>query len=426
MILTNSRWLAPIAMILMFIVLLIVGIIRFIAMMILVTYETIKYFFLCHRNKYPHLSKARYRNNKFKNPWESYERTGSFLRPVLVLWDFHKVKKVKPINVQEINYSNLKSYFEKSNIQTKIQYTWIGHASALIQCDGFNILTDPMFSDRCSPVQWFGPKRFTPTPEGVWNPDNWPPIDIVLISHDHHDHLDYNTIKFLLENNKVRYWCVPLGVAEWLLKYFKISKERMIERDWYQSSKKVVNTINSNYENYKKNEIELVCMPCQHFAGRTLFDFCSRLWCSWVIRTNNHKIFFAGDTGYRSVPRAISSDDSYCKFDEDSNSEINSLPVCPVFKEAGSLYDGFDFCMLPIGAYSPRWFNSYMHFNPYDACCAHKDLKSKKSVGIHWGTFVLTDENVQEPPILLEKMKKETNIDDDEFIVVDCGQTISI
>jgi len=144
------------------------------------------------------------------------------------------------------------------------------------------------------------------------------------------------------------------------------------------------------------------------------------------VRTTNHKIYFGGDTGYRTVERWITKDDTYDKSHENDNAKINDLSICPAFKDIGNQHDGFDLCMIPIGAYSPRWFMSCVHLNPYDACCVHKDLKSKKSIGIHWGTFILTDENPDEPPILLDKMKKATNIKDDEFIVVDCGETIIV
>jgi len=157
------------------------------------------------------------------------------------------------------------------------------------------------------------------------------------------------------------------------------------------------------------------------------------LWCSWVVKTPNKRLYFAGDTGYHSIPRShiykyhcnpneISYDPHY----DHDNQQIQNLPKCPIFKELGEKYNGFDLALLPIGAYSPRWYASCCHLSPYDACRVHLDIKSKKTIGIHYGTFILTDEQIEEPITLLKEMKTKLNIPADEFITVDCGETILI
>ena len=348
--------------------------------------------------------------------------------------------------------------------------------------------------------------RYTPPPDGVWEACNLPDIDVLLISHDHYDHLDYNTIEFLYKNNKVKHYCVPLRIGKWLQDKFKIPKSKIIELDWWQSADIAYkghnitdnnNNNNNNQKNKSKNltsvspsastgdnnyntfgfntvgnfstndkysnyTIRVTCTPCQHFSGRTLFDRAHRLWSSWVVQSfkngtsNNdasskdssnaiHSIYFAGDTGYRTVPRSIyklsekGKNDGCCampmvgaqNWDPCDKMVIDKeklLSTCPAFKEIGDKYGPFDVSMLPIGAYSPRWFMSCIHLNPYDACCVHRDLKSKKSFAIHWGTWVLTDEKLDEPPKLLEEMKSrpEFQIEKDEFVALNPGQTVVV
>lgn len=168
-------------------------------------------------------------------------------------------------------------------------------------------------------------------------------IDAVIISHSHYDHLDYNTIKSL--GASVTYF-VPLGIGAWFKSNFPGYK--CVELDWWGSS--------------KIGDVEFVCTPCQHFSGRTLWDRNKTLWSSWVVKSPNASFFFGGDTGYRSVPK-------------DHKGPLDSLPVCPAFKEIGEKLGPFDLSAIPIGAYSPRWFMSPIHCDPEDAVCVHKDVR---------------------------------------------------
>jgi N-acyl-phosphatidylethanolamine-hydrolysing phospholipase D len=254
----------------------------------------------------------------------------------------------------------------------RIQLTWIGHASFLIQVAGINILTDPVFSDRISPVSFAGPKR--KAPPGIPFHD-LPRIDTVLISHNHFDHLDKPTIKKL--GNAPRYF-VPLGLQGW---FAALRISRVSQLDWGQTS--------------FIDDVLVHAVPAQHFSGRGPFSFDRELWAGWVIETKQGNIYFAGDSGY-----------------------------APHFKEIGRRFGPIRLSLLPLGAYRPRWFMRPMHMDPAEAVLAHRDLGSALSVGTHWGTFKQTDEPLGEPPIYLRQAIQEAGLRPEEFLVMKFGQTL--
>jgi L-ascorbate metabolism protein UlaG (beta-lactamase superfamily) len=254
--------------------------------------------------------------------------------------------------------------------------TYINHSTFLIQLNGLTILTDPIFSERCSPVSFAGPKRVRETGLAF---DQLPPIDVVIISHNHYDHMDLDTIKRLEEKFKPQF-LVPMMDAK-LLK--KIGVKKVMELDWWASF-------------YGADEkFKITFTPAQHFSGRGLFDRMESLWGSYMIRFNGHNIFFGGDTGYASH-----------------------------FKEIQKRLGDTDFALLPIGAYLPRWFMKDMHVNPEEAVLAHFDLKSKKSVGMHFGTFQLSDEAIYKPVEDLQRAKLKRNMNANDFTVMSVGQTL--
>jgi N-acyl-phosphatidylethanolamine-hydrolysing phospholipase D len=228
-----------------------------------------------------------------------------------------------------------------------LKITWLGHAACLIQTGGLNILTDPIFSERCSPVQFIGPRRVTPPPLA---PENLPAIDYVVISHNHYDHLDFSSVRRL--GNTVM-WLVPLGIKRWLEKR-EISN--VVELDWWE---------NAELESGGKT----ICLPAKHFSNRTLWNQNRTLWASWLLEVGGQRIYFSGDTGYEQH-----------------------------FAEIGAELGPPDLAILPIGAYRPEWFMLPMHLNPEQAVQAHLDLGAQRSVGVHWGTFILSDEPLDEPP----------------------------
>ncbi|KAI9094416.1 beta-lactamase superfamily domain-containing protein [Phlyctochytrium arcticum] len=262
--------------------------------------------------------------------------------------------------------------------------------------DGVNILCDPIFSHRCSPSQWVGPARFTPPPCKL---EDLPPIDVVIISHNHYDHMDTSTLKALGPHPHYFY---PLGNTPYFSS-LKIPAENLHEMDWWDTHHL---TLSDN------RKVEIVCTPCQHFTGRGVLDRFKTLWASWAVLGQGKRFWFAGDTGYRYVPK--------------DNTDLSLLPVCPAFKEIGAKYGPFDLSCIPIGAYSPRWFMSPIHCSPEDAVEVHKDVRSKKSIGMHWGTFVLTDEPVNEPPVRLKKSAADAGLVEGVFGVIHIGETVQV
>jgi len=252
----------------------------------------------------------------------------------------------------------------------KIQITWIGHSTFLIQVEGINILTDPIFNSRSSPL---GIGFSRKSPPGIPF-DRLPPIHAVLISHNHYDHLDLYTVKKL--GNSPKYF-VPLKLGQWFLDQ-KITNT--VEMDWWDAS--------------MFKGIRIVSIPSQHFSRRTALDGNQTLWAGWVLETKHGKILFAGDTGYS-----------------------------PHFKEIRKRLGTMRVAVLPIGAYRPRWFMKTIHMDPPDAVSAHKDLQAQQSIAMHSGTFFITDEPLGEPPLYLKKAMKEASLADDSFLIMKFGET---
>jgi N-acyl-phosphatidylethanolamine-hydrolysing phospholipase D len=266
--------------------------------------------------------------------------------------------------------------FLRQNLDTNT-LTWIGHATVLLQINGQNILTDPHFSNRTSPVQWAGPERVTPLGLAF---EDLPPIDIVVISHDHYDALDEPTIKKLRQRpggEKTRFY-VPLALKRW----FAIrGVDQVVEMDWW--------------DRHRCGNLEIITVPVQHWSKRSIFSRNKTLWAGWVIKADDFRFIFVGDTGYT-----------------------------PHFKAIGKKLGPFDLAAIPIGAYEPRWFMARHHVNPAESVQIHMDIRSKKSVAIHWGTFILTDEPLDEPPERLREALKKNQIPAEDFLVLKHGETI--
>jgi L-ascorbate metabolism protein UlaG (beta-lactamase superfamily) len=217
--------------------------------------------------------------------------------------------------------------------------TWFGHSAFLLHINGKNLLLDPMFGRAPSPFPAIGPQRFSAQLPAT--PEELPPIDAVLISHDHYDHLDYGSIQKL--SAKVTMFFVPLGLAVHLQKW-GVAAERITELDWWDER---------SFEG-----LTLTCTPSRHFSGRTLTDRFATLWCSWAIVADKTKVFFSGDSGYG-----------------------------PHFKQIGDKYGPFDLTLLECGQYDPHW--STIHMMPEQTVTAHADLHGIRMVPMHWGAFVL-------------------------------------
>ena len=265
--------------------------------------------------------------------------------------------------------------------------TWVGHATMLVQANGLNVLTDPIFSERASPLQSVGPRRAQPPGLSL---AQLPPIDVVLISHNHYDHLDANTVLALANiAQSATLFIVPLGVKSW---FANLGISNVTELDWWDSA--VVKGVEFNFT------------PVQHWSSRGWGDRSQTLWGGWAVLGGDTHWYFSGDTGY-------SRDfiDTQKRFAD---------------RQTPAKGGGFDMALIAVGAYEPRWFMKEQHVNLAEAVQIHKDLKAKRSVGVHWGTFNLTDEPLDQPPQDLSRARQAANIDGNDFFLMAIGQTRQI
>ena len=253
--------------------------------------------------------------------------------------------------------------------------TWIGHATFLVQLDGVNVLTDPHWGSRTSPVSFLGPRRLIPP--GVRLTD-LPPIHAVVISHDHYDHLDLKTVTRLAREHRPTFF-VPLGLKAW---FVDAGIDRVVELDWWQSA--------------RVGEVTITCTPAQHSSGRsiTLTDQNRRLWSSWAVASPTRRFYFAGDTGYFAG-----------------------------FAEIGRRLGPFDVAALPIGGYSDYTHHHPNHVSPEESVRAFQDLRARLLVPMHWGTFELNREAYHEPPGRLLREAHRQGVED-SMAVLSPGQTI--
>ena len=239
-----------------------------------------------------------------------------------------------------------------------MQLNWQGHASVLICSGNTYLLTDPVLIERASPFSFVGPERFFPSPIA---PEDLPELEAVVISHDHYDHLGYETIMAL--QHKTKHFIVPLGVGE-TLRYWGVSDEKIKEIDWRQA--------------YEGADYRVTAAPARHFSGRFLTQN-NTFWASWAIELGGQKIYFGGDSGY-----------------------FGGYP------EIGEKLGPFDVSLMPIGAYDTAWAN--IHLNPAEAVQAHQEVQGGLLLPIHWGTFDLALHSWFEPMELLRKEAEKAGV----------------
>ena len=311
---------------------------------------------------------AHHTDSGFKNTDPDFEEP-AFTK--MVPWVLSKLINFSSKPVADIP----RTYNDGSALKESKPYTitWVGHSTCLIQFEGINILTDPVWSDKIGPVSWAGLSRASDPGLAM---DKLPPIDIVLISHNHYDHLDEQTILTLAKNPQTRFF-VPLRLRDW---FEDRGISNVEELDWWEGV------------TYKG--LKIICTPAQHFSGRWISDGNTTLWCSWVMLGKGRRLYFGGDSGYFSG-----------------------------FAEIGKRFGPFDLALLPIGAYEPRELMKPVHMNPADAVQAFVDLRGKKMLAIHWGTFKQTDEPLEEPPKKLRDEIEKRHLQQENFLLFMIGET---
>ena len=372
------------------------------------------------------------RTGRFLNPWSITSSTPPFLK-------FLKWRKERLFDMEStamfrepkteieretflpmINYkSNDRNIFDISttSINSPVHLQWIGHSTCLVRMKSsvdqnkneemYNVLTDPVFSHHASPIKTGIPRMVPPAltiDELRKNLEHCGKLDAVVLSHDHYDHLDVDSLaeierKCLLNSNG-KYF-VPLGHKQYLMEHCDIPSDKIIELEWWESDASLSKNGTS---------LKITCAPAQHWCSRTPFDRNLRLWGSWALRVENQSsqgatsissFYFAGDTG---VPE---------KF--------------PLHEQIGDRLGPFDLSALPIGAYKPSWFMKESHCSPEEAVRMHKALRTRYSVSIHWGTWALADEPYFEPPLQLRDALEKENLNiDRDFFVLRHGDCVSI
>lgn len=321
-------------------------------------------------------------DGKYRIPWPlevaDPEAQGGVLR-----WQMERMRQKLPPNPDPSQLPLVPGDVARPRAPAgEIRITWIGHASFLLQMGGRNVLLDPHFGARASPFRFMGPKRFVPPGLAM---DELPPIDAVLLSHDHYDHLDEGSVRRLHRAwGDAIHWIAPLGHAAWLRAR---GIRNVADVDWWDDV----------HLPGMDGDLTVTCAPAQHWTRRRLREFNDRLWGSFALRTaDGRRAYFGGDSGYFRG-----------------------------YEEIGARLGPFDAVMMPIGAYEPRWFMARAHMNPEEAVRAYREMGGRGAfVPMHWGTFRLTDEDPLEPPVRLRRAWADAGLPAEDLHVLRHGETL--
>ena len=319
-------------------------------------------------------------NGGFRNPWPGNQPPPWYKVPRLFI-EMQQATRITPSPKRGSIPIVASSIEYPRSTREGVSATWIGHATTLMQFGALNVLTDPMFSQRASPFSWTGPRRVVDAAVAI---DALPPLDVVLISHNHYDHLDQESVIAIARANPNAKWIVPLGVAECIRNW---GARDIVELDWWQQTTVL--------------GMNITATPAKHFSSRSVNDRDKSLWCGFALEMNGIRMYFAGDTAYH-----------------------------PEFSEVGKRCGPFDFVMIPIGAYEPRWMMRSVHANAEEAVQIYKDVTSTHPgaplplmLAIHWGTFRLTTEPMDEPPRRARASWRASGLDEGRLWVAQFGET---
>jgi L-ascorbate metabolism protein UlaG (beta-lactamase superfamily) len=302
----------------------------------------------------PHPESPAWHNGRFRNVANTRAASLGEVRKAFRAHRGRRRKPHSPLPVVTVRQDVLSGPASQA-----LQVTWLGHSSVLIEIDGLRLLTDPVLGERASPVPFAGPKRFTPPALTV---AQLPPIDAVILSHDHYDHLDRDTILALAD--RVGHFYTTLGVGQRLIAW-GVDARRVTELDWWQET--------------RFGPLTLAATPAQHFSGRGLRDGNSTLWASWVVLGTHERLFFTGDTGMHEG-----------------------------FAQIGERYGPFDLTLVECGAYSQTWPN--VHMQPEQSIAAHRLVRGKTMMPVHWGTFDLAFHRWDEPAERIRALAAEQGV----------------
>jgi N-acyl-phosphatidylethanolamine-hydrolysing phospholipase D len=314
----------------------------------------------------------------FRNPWGlSESRFGGLLK-----WRWNRIRHPLPADAgAAMLRPQAPSIRAPRAAPNEIAITWIGHSTLLVQLGTLNLLVDPVWSERASPWRWLGPRRLVPAAVAM---SDLPPVDIVLLSHNHYDHLDAYTVRALARAHPEARWVMPLRLARLVR---SLGVRDTVELDWWND--------------LRIDDATVACTPARHFSARTPFDRNRTLWGGFVVTAAAGRFFYAGDTGNH-----------------------------PEFAEIGRRFGPFDVCALPIGAYEPRWFMHPVHLDPDEAVAAFRALHDRPGtvrhavfVAVHWGTFRLTDEPLLDPPRRTKEAWERTGLAPENLWIMAHGET---
>jgi L-ascorbate metabolism protein UlaG (beta-lactamase superfamily) len=301
-------------------------------------------------------------------------------------------KKVKWVSPPDFQYGE-KPLEKVDNGDFKV--TFIGHSTVLLQFDGLNILTDPVWYERCSPVQWAGPKRIVPA--GI-RLEDLPKIDIILQSHNHWDHLDIENLKKIYAAHRPKIF-TSLGISQFLKKN---GIDNAVDMDWWDELPITVTPKRDGasilWNDKSDKGLKVTCVPSQHFSGRGTLDRNGTLWSGFVVSSPSvGNIYFAGDSGYGDF-----------------------------FKEIGDKFGSMRLSLIPVGAYQPIWFMSPIHCTPEEAVQIHHDVRSEKTLAIHHSTFPLADDGQFEALEWLHEARILRGVHADDFFILKEGSNLTV
>ncbi|WP_240204932.1 MBL fold metallo-hydrolase [Variovorax sp. PDNC026] len=367
-------------------------------------------------NPYYDASRRHHRPDGFQDNYVEF-KPKNFFTDVLLGWQipsWFKGLPPAPEAPPPVVAPDLAFIASNTGAQARPAATFIGHATVLVQVPtangSLNVLTDPVFGERASPVSFAGPKRFQPP--GVALKD-LPRIDLVLISHNHYDHLDEDSVKALnAQAGGPPLFVVPLGIKPWLAER---GVTNAVELDWWDSvtlpatpsaasAQPLVQRNGAGIAaGANSDAVQVFLTPAQHWSARGLGDRMKTLWGGFALLSPKLHVFYSGDTGY--------------------SKDFADIQARLAPRQADAQGGGFDLALLPVGAYEPRWFMKDQHVNPDESVRIHRELRARRSLGVHWGTFSLTDEALDQPPKDLAAARKAQGVADDAFFTLAIGET---